>query len=186
MSGITLGVIAVGLAMDAFAVSIAAGLALAPVTFRQTARLAFHFGLFQFIMPLLGWFAGAQVEVYVAAVDHWIAFGLLFAIGGKMLWETGRPEADIRSRDPSRGLLLVTLSVATSIDALAVGFSMACLSTAIFLPALVIGAVAAAFSTLGVTLGERFGRLVGPWAERLGGSLLVGIGTHILVSHLRY
>jgi manganese efflux pump family protein len=101
--------IAVGLAMDAFAVSIAAGLAVAEVTPRHVFRISFHFGLFQFMMPIIGWLAGGQLAAYFGEYDHWVAFGLLAFVGGKMLWEARGNDEAKDNRDPTRGLLLVTL-----------------------------------------------------------------------------
>jgi len=176
--------ISVGLAMDAFAVSIVAGLAVAPVTPRQTFRLAFHFGLFQFMMPILGWLAGREVVAYVSAYDHWVAFGLLALVGGKMLLEARHEKQPDRGVDPTRGLMLVTLSVATSIDALAVGLSMAFIRVSIWFPSMVIGLVAAALSAIGITFGSRLGPRWGRWADLLGGIVLLLIGVRILLSHL--
>jgi len=176
--------ISVGLAMDAFAVSIVAGLAVAPVTPRQTFRLAFHFGLFQFMMPILGWLAGREVVAYVSAYDHWVAFGLLALVGGKMLLEARHEKEPDRSVDPTRGLMLVALSVATSIDALAVGLSMAFIRVSIWFPSMVIGLVAAALSAIGITFGSRLGPRWGRWADLLGGIVLLLIGVRILLSHL--
>jgi len=120
VSTLTLLGIALGLAMDAFAVAIGAGLQLCQVTRRQTFRLAWHFGLFQAFMPVLGWLAGLTLVAYIAPVDHWIAFGLLAFIGGKMIHEAfGRPEEHADACDPTKGWRLVMLSIATSIDALA-------------------------------------------------------------------
>ena len=128
MSTLTLLGIALGLAMDAFAVAIGAGLQLCNVTKRQTFRLAWHFGLFQAFMPILGWLAGLTLVDYIAPVDHWIAFGLLAFIGGKMIYEALKHDDEEADRcDPTKGWRLVMLSVATSIDALAVGLSMALL-----------------------------------------------------------
>ena len=184
MSWLNLLGISIGLAMDAFAVSIAAGLVLAPATRRQTFRLAFHFGLFQFMMPILGWAAGRGLVEYIAPLDHWLAFGLLMFVGGKMLWEA-RGEKETRdSVDPTRGLMLVTLSVATSIDALAVGLSMAFMRVSIWVPSVVIGLVAAALSAVGISFGSRFGPRLGSWAEIVGGCVLLLIGVRILFSHL--
>ncbi len=176
--------IAVGLAMDAFAVSIVAGLTLQRVTPRHTFRLAFHFGLFQCLMPILGWLAGKELEPYISAYDHWVAFFLLKLVGGKMLIEAWKSDSELAHADPTRGLLLVTLSLATSIDALAVGLSMAFLRTSVWGPAVVIGIVAAGLSAVGVTFGSRLGIGVGRWAEVLGGCILLFIGVKIVVLHV--
>ena len=148
MSALNLLGIAVGLAMDAFAVSIAAGLTLAPVGPRQMFRLAFHFGLFQFMMPVLGWLAGQELVEHIGPYDHWLAFGLLGFVAAKMLLEAARQTPPEVKADPSRGLMLVTLSVATSIDALAVGLSMAFMRDSVWTAAVVIGLVAAALSAV--------------------------------------
>ena len=117
--------ISLALAMDAFAVSVATGLAVAPVTARHTFRMAFHFGLFQFLMPVLGWFAGRGSADWIGSANDWVAVALLALVGGKMLWEARGEEENRSAADPTRGWMLVTLSVATSLDALAVGFSLA-------------------------------------------------------------
>ena len=175
---------AVGLAMDAFAVAIAAGLSLPRLTRRHVFRLAWHFGLFQFLMPVVGWLAGTTVSHYIAAWDHWIAFALLSVIGGKMLYEaTPGRQKKVRS-DPTRGLMLVTLSVATSIDALAVGLSMALLNVSIWVPSVVIGIVAGVLTMIGIQFGGRLGRRWQWRAEVTGGIVLVLIGVRILISHL--
>ncbi len=178
----TLG-IALGLAMDAFAVSVAAGIQIAVLRSRHVVRLALSFGFFQFFMPVLGWLAGRSLARWLEAVDHWVAFGLLVVIGGKMLWESVRP-ADDPARDPTRGWTLLILSVATSIDALAVGLSLAFLEVSIWVPSLVIGLVAAVLSALGALFGCRLGRRFGLWAERFGGLVLIGIGVKIVLDHL--
>jgi putative Mn2+ efflux pump MntP len=183
MSWITILGLAVGLAMDALAVAIATGLVLGRPTRGQTLRLAFHFGLFQFLMPVVGWLAGRTVEVYIREVDHWVAFGLLSFVGGKMLWEA-RHEADVRPGDPTRGWMLLVLSVATSIDALAVGLSMAFLHVSIWLPSVAIGLVAFTFTATGILLGSRIGRTLGRWPEVVGGLVLLGIGAKILAEHM--
>ena len=175
--------IAVGLAMDAFAVSIAAGMAIGGVTPRHVFRLAFHFGLFQFMMPILGWVLGSTVSSYVADCDHWLAFGLLSIIGGKMLLDAGSATGKKTRADPTRGWMLVALSVATSIDALAVGLSMAFLRVSILLPCIVIGLVAASFSAVGITCASRILRRWGRVAEVFGGCALILIGLRILISH---
>jgi len=186
MGWIGLLALACALAMDAFAVAVVTGVTLNPITRRHVFRLAFHFGLFQALMPTLGWFAGTAVRKYISAFDHWIAFGLLAFVGGKMLWEAlhdqegERPAAD----DPTSGWLLVALSVATSIDALAVGLSLAMLGSTIVVPALVIGAAAACFTAVGMGIGRRIGSIWGKRVEVLGGLILVGIGIKIVIEHL--
>lgn len=176
--------LSVGLAMDAFAVAVAAGLTLGDVTPRHVFRLGFHFGLFQFMMPILGWLAGGQLATYIHSYDHWLAFGLLGYVGGKMLWEAaGHRDTESRS-DPTRGLRLLTLSVATSIDALAVGMSMAFLGVSIWLPSIVIGVVTATLTAIGVSFGGRIGSRWGRWAEVGGGLVLIFIGARVLVGHL--
>jgi putative Mn2+ efflux pump MntP len=176
----TLG-IAVGLAADAFAVSIVAGLTLREVTPRHVFRLAFHFGLFQFLMPIIGWFAGARLAAYIHEYDHWVAFALLCYVGGKMLWDArGRKEAELVA-DPTRGARLVTLSVATSLDALAVGISMAFIGVSVWFPSVVIGIVTATLTSCGILFGGRIGSRWGQWAEIGGGVVLILIGFKVLV-----
>jgi manganese efflux pump family protein len=184
MSWLTILGLAVGLAMDALAVAIGTGLVLGRPTRGQTMRLAFHFGLFQFLMPVVGWLAGRTVEPYIHEADHWVAFALLAFVGGKMLWEARRDETDARPGDPTRGWMLLVLSVATSIDALAVGFGMAFLQVPIWLPSVVIGLVAFAFTVVGILLGSRIGRTLGRWPEIVGGLVLLAIGAKILIEHL--
>jgi putative Mn2+ efflux pump MntP len=181
-------VIAVGLSMDAFAVSIATGLGLEKVTPRHTFRIAFHFGLFQFLMPVIGWCAGSYLAGYIDRYDHWIAFGLLGFVGGKMVWESRKLEEDRSTSDPTRGLMLVTLSIATSIDALAVGFSMVCLTksqdSSVWGPSIIIGLVTGFLSMLGILFGGRIGNRWSHWAELGGGVVLILIGLKILIWHL--
>ena len=185
MDAVSLIALAVALAMDAFAVSLAAGAVLHPLTFRACFRLAFHFGLFQAIMPVIGWLAGRTVHAFVAAWSHWIAFALLACIGGRMAYEALKgEEKGARSADPSRGLTLVALAVATSIDALAVGLTLAMLDVVIWIPSLVIGLVASAFTILGLFLGAQAGRRWGRWVEAAGGAILIGIGLKILITAL--
>jgi putative Mn2+ efflux pump MntP len=174
--------------MDAFAVAIATGIVLGKVSGRQTFRLAFHFGLFQFLMPLIGYLAGMTVERWMRAYDHWLAFALLAFIGGKMVYEGVRGEAGEGNggKDPTRGMSLVLLSVATSIDALAVGLSLGVLhSDAIVYPGVVIGVVACTFTAAGLHLGKRLGTVFGKRMEVAGGLVLIGIGAKILLDHLR-
>jgi putative Mn2+ efflux pump MntP len=178
--------LALALAMDAFAVALGVGLSLKPATGRQTFRLAFHFGLFQFLMPILGWSVGETLVRYIEEYDHWVAFVLLLAVGGKMIFESFRPEdAGERERnDPTRGLAVLVLSVATSLDALAVGLSLAALHVAIVIPAVVIGVVAFSMTVLGMKIGPALGRVIGRRAELLGGLILILIGFKILAGHL--
>ena len=175
--------IAVGLALDAMAVSISAAAGGYARDGRAIFRLAFHFGLFQALMPVIGWFAGAQVVGWVTAIDHWLAFGLLALVAIRMIRAGLRPDCAPRS-DPSRGLMLVLLALATSIDALAVGFSLALVGVGILIPCIVIGLVTTGLSIVGIRLGHVVSDRFGPREEILGGVILLGIGMRILLSHL--
>ena len=179
-----LAVIAVALSLDASAVAMAAAAA-GHVTGRRAAfRLWFHFGLFQFLMPVAGWAVGTTFQASIAAADHWIAFGLLGAVGGRMVWSAIRPGAGPRGADPSRGATLVMLAVATSIDALAVGLSLAMLGVVIWIPSTVIGLVTAGMTVVAIGFGSRLGGWLGRRAQLVGGVVLILIGARILVSHL--
>lgn len=181
----TLFALACALAMDAFAVAIATGLTLSPLRGPQVLRMAAAFGLFQGLMPVIGWAAGRAVYAHIAAFDHWIAFGLLALIGGKMVWGALRqtPEEDPRAGDPTTGLPLLLLALATSIDALAAGISLALVRDSILAPALVIGLVTAGFTATGMALGRRIGALWGPRVEVLGGLVLISLGVKIVLEH---
>lgn len=177
--------IAIGLAMDAFAVSIGVGIALGGASRRQTFRLAWHFALFQALMPVAGWFVGTTVHHLVASWDHWLAFGLLSIIGGRMIWDAVRGDVHTAVRaDPTRGWSLVVLSVATSIDALAVGFSFAALGVEVWGPAVVIGLTAGLMTLIGIHGGVYVGRRFGARMEAIGGGILIAIGCWIVVQHL--
>ncbi|GAB4141133.1 manganese efflux pump MntP [Thermopirellula anaerolimosa] len=179
----TLG-IAVALSLDALAVSIAAGMQIAGLTGRHVFRIAFHFGLFQFLMPLVGWAIGSQLAVYFASADHWLAFGLLLALGLKMIREAFRRDGASAAKDPTRGWSLVVLSVATSLDALAIGLTLALLEVAVLGPALTIGLVAGTLSMIGIRFGAYLRGQWSRWAEVAGGLVLIGIGCRILIEHL--
>lgn len=184
MGGIELITVSIALAMDAFAVAIATGVALKKVSSRQTFRLAWHFGLFQALMPIVGWYLGATVRSYIEEYDHWIAFVLLGYIGFKMIHEAFDKDEESQS-DPTKGMTLVVLSTATSIDALAVGLSLSMLGLSIWWPALVIGVVALFFTAAGLHFVKLFSKAtsVSKYAELFGGSVLIGIGVKILWEH---
>ncbi len=180
--------IALALAMDAFAVSVGVSLSLEGITKKQTFRLAIHFGFFQFMMPIAGWLAGNSFLKYIQAVDHWVAFGLLLFVGVKMIYESLKHGKKTKERnvnvDPTKGLSLLTLSVATSIDALAAGLSFAALNESILYPAVVFGLVAFLMTILGTKLGPPLGQRIGKKAELAGGLILILIGIKILAEHL--
>jgi manganese efflux pump family protein len=184
MSFVEVLFIALGLAMDAFAVCLGAGTTGHITGPRPVFRLAFHFGLFQALMPILGWLLGSTVQRWIAPFDHWIAFVLLAFVGVRMIRSGLDADAEAQAADPSRGATLIMLSVATSIDALAVGLSLAVLSVGIIYPAIVIGIVAAAMSLLGIFLGGRLGKAFGKRMEIVGGLILIGIGVRVVISHL--
>lgn len=183
MSLIEVLLLSVSMAMDAFAVCLAAGALPGVHGPREAFRLAFHFGLFQFLMPVLGWLAGSSVEPLIRNFDHWIAFGLLAFVGGRMIYAAWRSE-DRLATDPSRGLTLVVLSIAVSIDALAVGLSLGIVGISVGYPAVLIGLTTAVLSLVGLRLGTTAGRKVGKPVELIGGLVLIGIGARIVLEHL--
>ena len=178
--------IALALAVDAFAVALAAGVSLCQVSGRQTFRLSFHFGLFQAMMNVIGWGAGLTVRSFFESIDHWLAFGLLALVAAKMIRDAmvGHQE-EAKKIDPTRGYTLVMLSVATSIDSLAVGLSFAVLNVSVWMPAAVIGIVATLLTIIGLRLGCLLGSAsrVGARAEIAGGLVLLAIGFNILHQH---
>jgi putative Mn2+ efflux pump MntP len=186
MTLLNITAIAVALAMDALAVAIAAGIALGEISFRQNFRLAWHFGLFQALMPILGWSAGLTIRQIIANYAHWIAFALLLFVAQGMLRAALKPEEhQDQQKDPTKGLTMVMLSVATSLDALCVGFSLSMIRVSIWLPAAIIGVVAGLFTTAGMHLGKRIAGAsrVRRWADCLGAAVLVLIGINILREH---
>jgi putative Mn2+ efflux pump MntP len=175
---------AFALAMDAFAVSIASGVVIQREKLRHALRIALFFGGFQAVMPLLGWLAGHGLKQFISGFDHWVAFALLTLVGCKMIYEALKLEPAER-RPQVMGLpTLLVLSVATSLDALAVGLSLAFLHVAILVPVIVIGVVTFALSLIGVYVGDRFGHLFESKVEVVGGLVLIGIGLKILFEHM--
>lgn len=179
--------IAVGLSMDAFAVSICKGLAMNSFDKREANRLGLFFGGFQALMPLIGWAVCVRFAKYVMAFDHWIAFGLLLFIGGKMIFEalTAKEEVTMGVKTSYKELFI--LAIATSIDALAVGIAFA-FEYETFMPVLyavlLIGITTYLFSFGGAYIGKRFGNIFKNKAEIVGGIILIGIGVKILLEHL--
>jgi len=184
MDRLTLLSIAIALSMDAFAVAVVTGLTLQPLTKRQLFRMSFHFGLFQALMPMVGWLAGRAVREHIASLDHWVAFALLAFVGLRMIKEAFEEKSPERvPNDPTKGWDLVALSVATSIDALAVGLSLGMVETTILLPALIIGLVTGTLTLAGMLLGSRIGELWSRRVEVLGGVILIAIGVKIVLEH---
>lgn len=176
--------LAIGLSFDSFAVSVCSGLNLPQIRFYQATKIAISLAFFQALMPLIGWMIGNSIKDFIEPVDHWIAFGLLGLIGGKMIFESilGSEEREIKN--PLLWKVILMLSLATSIDALAVGFSFATLLDKIFFVVFVIGFVTFIASMLGILLGKKTGPHINKYAEILGGVILMLIGTKILIEHL--
>lgn len=186
MSALEIAFIAIGLSLDAFAVALAAGASGRACSSRAVFRVAFHFGLFQFLMPLLGWGLGISVAPLISSVDHWLAYGILGFLGARMIVSSRHPSGRISTEDPSRGMMLIMLSIATSLDAFAVGLSLALLGVEVFLPAVIIGLVACAFSFTGIRCGGYLGARFGRRMECAGGVILILIGLNILISHIMH
>jgi len=178
--------VSVALAMDAFAVAVMAGLTLGTVTKRHLFRLSFHFGLFQAMMLAAGWLVGTVLLAVVAAVATWIAFILLALVGLNAIWHGVHKVGETpRANDPTSGWQLVFLSFATSVDAFAVGVSLAMIRASIAVSACAVGVIATIFTLLGMGLGRRVRTLWGKRVEVLGGLILLGIGMKILSDYLR-
>lgn len=176
--------IAVAMALDCFSVALCIGTTGEQKDARAIFRLSFHFGLFQGGMALLGYLAGSTVADLIASVDHWVAFGLLAYVGVSMAREGLNPAEDSPEVCPSRGTRLIVLSVATSIDALAVGLSFALTGQQIGWPAFIIGITSLLFTIAGLLIGDRLGKHLGRRMEIVGGVILIGIGLRILLEHL--
>ena len=177
-------IIAIGLAADAFAVSVSSGAIIEKLHLRHAMRIAVFFGFFQGLMPWIGWKAGNLASDLIRSIDHWLAFGILCFIGGKMIYESRKLEEEIeRTINPLNIYVLFTLAIATSIDALAVGLTFSFLNVSIVEPVIVIGVVTFIFSLAGTYIGEFFGHIFEDKIELAGGIILIGIGTKILIEH---
>ncbi len=186
MSFLFILVTALALSMDCFAVTVGLSLALKGLTAPQSVRLAAAFGVFQFAMAAVGGLAGENLVKVIGGFDHWVAAGLLFFVGGKMIYESFHDESgeDEKDKDPTQGLNLLLLAVATSLDSLGVGLSLGTMRAAVLYPAAVIGVVCFLVTGLASRLGPALGRIIGRRAELVGGLVLILIGIRILVTHL--
>ncbi len=184
MHPLELFLIALSMAVDAFTVSLGAGTLPQVGGARPTFRLAFHFGLFQALFPIIGYLAGVTILPLIAAYDHWVAFALLAFVGLRMLRSAIGGGEHALPPNPSRGLTLIVLSIAVSIDALAIGLTLALLRVTIWYPALVIGLVTGVLSWLGLRIGNHLGKAFGRRVGAFGGAILLLIGLRILLVHL--
>ena len=184
MDFLTVFILAIGLSMDSFAVSVSCGITEQRITFRHAARISFSLAFFQGLLPLVGWYMGTEIREYVESVDHWIAVILLFFLGVKMILQSFKSVGKGDYPDIYSWKHIITLSIATSIDALVVGFSYALASTSNILGgALIIGSVTFFFAMLGIRIGKDVGDKFGPKVEFLGGIILIAIGLRIIVQH---
>lgn len=178
---------AIALSMDAFAVSVCKGLGMRRMRYDQALVISLYFGVFQALMPLIGWLLGTSFSRYIQAFDHWIAFVLLAFLGGKMLWDVFHEKEDEEQESAECRLdhrELFMLAIATSIDALAVGIAFACLDVNIWSSVSIIGVTTLVISFVGVWIGNRFGNRFQKKAEIAGGLVLILIGVKILAEHL--
>lgn len=183
MDLLTIFFLAIGLSFDSFVVSVCSGLNLPQIRFFQAAKIAFSLALFQGLMPLIGWTIGHSMKTFIEPIDHWIAFILLGIIGGKMIVESFLTGEAKEILNPLSIKVIITLSIATSIDALAVGFSFSTILEHIFIAVFVIGSVTFVAAMLGILLGKKTGPKINKYAEFTGGLILVAIGTRILIEH---
>ncbi len=173
--------IALGLAMDAFAVAVSNGMVIPNLRLRDALKFGFFFGVFQILMPLIGWGAGRLFSEYIMAIDHWVAFFLLSYIGAKMIMDAKKGE---EASGSTQFRVLFILAIATSIDALAAGITFAFMAVNIWLSVAVIGFIAFSLSTFGALIGKRAGNALGSRAQIFGGILLIAMGIKILIEHL--
>ena len=183
MGAIEILLIGIGLAMDAFAVSVCKGLAMKKMSWKKAILIGLYFGIFQAVMPVIGYFLGTTVERFITNVDHWVAFILLVGIGINMVKEAFDKESENRNDNVDVKTMLV-LSIATSIDALAIGITFACLKIHIVMPVITIGLITFIISVIGVKIGNRFGDKYEKKAEIMGGVILILLGIKILLEHL--
>ncbi len=184
MNLITIIFIAVGLAMDAFAVSIVSGATYKRLNIEHALRIAVFFGVFQAFMPLIGSLAALTVKEHIAGYDHWIAFGLLAVVGAKMIYESFKFDIEEKKFDPTKIIVLLVLSIATSIDALAVGVTLSLVTDSVVVAVIIIGLITFVLSYLGVLIGKKFGHFFENKIEAVGGLVLLVLGTKILFEHL--
>jgi len=184
MGLITIIIIALALAMDAFAVSIVSGTVYKKLKVKHALRMALSFGAFQAFMPLVGSLAGLTIRDHIAEYDHWVAFGLLAAVGGKMIYESFKIAPHEKNSNPANITVLLFLSIATSIDALAVGITLSVLQVSILLAVTIIGLITFVLSYLGVYIGKKVGHFFEGQIEAIGGLVLIALGIKILIEHL--
>jgi manganese efflux pump family protein len=184
MEILTIILIAIGLSFDTFAVSVSSGLILRKIDFISATRIALTMAVFQALMPVIGWLAGSGIKTYAESFDHWIAFGILALLGGKMIYESFKTDPEDRSFNPMEIKVMIGMAVATSIDALIVGFSFALLDFKILISVGIIGVVTYIVAMLGMLFGKKIGARMGRRMEMLGGVMLILIGLKILIEHL--
>ena len=175
--------ISISLSMDSFAVAIANGVTQYKVSISKSFQIALSFAVFQALLPFLGWLAGQSVENLIKEIDHWVAFILLLIIGVKMIYD-GIKHAEATEPKELKLKIIIAQSIATSIDAFAIGISLAILNEAILIPIIAIGATTFLFSFMGVQLGKMIGNKIGKSVGIVGGIILIGIGTKILIEHM--
>lgn len=191
MNLLTTILLALGMSVDAFAAALARGAGSLHYTWRQTIKTALIFGIVETITPLIGWLVGSMTQKFIAEYDHWLAFGLLLALGLKMIWgalhdDDDEAAAADKNRTDTTLLLTVITAIATSIDSMVVGVGLAFLDANIWLTALAIGTSTTIMAAIGLRLGRLLGQKIGSRAEMAGGVVLIGIGTFILLEHLGY
>ena len=191
MNLLTTILLALGMSVDAFAATLARGAGSLHYTWRQTVKTALIFGIVETITPLIGWLVGSITQKFIAEYDHWLAFGLLLALGLKMIWgalhdDDDEAAAADKNRTDTTLLLTVITAIATSIDSMVVGVGLAFLDANIWLTALAIGTSTTIMAAIGLRLGRLLGQKIGSRAEMAGGVVLIGIGTFILLEHLGY
>lgn len=183
MDLISLFIISTSLTFDTLAVSISTGLVISHIRFWQATKLAIVMAIFQGLMPLIGWFIGSRIQHLMADFDHWIAFGLLAILGIKIIYDTIKNKEEKKDFNPLKPLVLIAISIATSIDALIVGFSFGLVEINISLAVLLIGFLTYLVAMLGMLFGKTASHIIGPKIEVLGGIILIGIGLKILLEH---
>lgn len=184
MELLTIIIIGLALAMDAFAVSVATGAGYRQLKIRHAIRMALFFGGFQAMMPLVGWLAGMTFREKIRACDHWVAFGILLVIGARMIYESFKIDRAANPANPANLAVLLTLAVATSIDALAVGITLSLITDSVAAAVIIIGLITFTLSWLGCFIGKRIGHLFENKIEIIGGCILIAIGIKILVEHI--